>query len=97
MRDILIEIIRDSVNGCSRHWAEVIADGLLESGVVCMPCKIGDIVYQTDTNKTRLYESRITKIIYDTNGIAFDERAIGKTVFLTKEEAEKALEERKNK
>ena len=36
-------------------------------------------------------------IIYDTDGIAFDERAIGKSVFLTREQAEKALEGRKEK
>ena len=35
----------------------------------------------------------IRNIIYDTDGIAFDERAIGKSVFLTREAAEKALED----
>lgn len=35
---------------------------------------------------------KVKNIIFDTDGIAFDERAIGKTVFLSKKEAEKVLE-----
>ena len=62
---------------------------------VHLPCKVGDIVYQVDSE--RIYESTVRNIIYDTDGIAFDERAIGKSVFLTREEAVKALEERKEK
>lgn len=53
-----------------------------------LPCKVGDTVYQVDSE--RIYESTVKRIIYDTDGIAFDERAIGKSVFLTREEAEKA-------
>ena len=51
---------------------------------------IGDKIYQHDSE--RIYESTIKNIIYETTGITFDERAIGKTVFLTREEAEKTLE-----
>lgn len=58
------------------------------------PCKAGDKVYQADS-AGNIFESKITKIIYDTNGIAFDESAIGKTVFLTKQEAQAALEKMK--
>ena len=29
----LLEIIQNSVGGCARHWAEVIADGLIAHGV----------------------------------------------------------------
>lgn len=58
--------------------------------LVVLPCKVGDTVYQTDL-VGHIYASRITQIIYDTDSIAFDERAIGKTVFLTREEAENAL------
>lgn len=62
---------------------------------VHLPCKVGDIVYQVDSE--RIYESTVRNIIYDTDGIAFDERAIGKSVFLTREQAVKALEEGKGK
>ena len=45
MRDRLIELIQNAVNGCARNWAEIIADHLLANGVIVPPCKIGDIVY----------------------------------------------------
>ncbi len=61
--------------------------------LVMLPCKVGDTVYQTDG--IRIYESKIRRILFDTDNIAFDERAIGKTVFLTREEAEAALAERR--
>ena len=58
---------------------------------------IDDKIYQTDG--VRIYESTITEIIitrnniiYCTDGIAFDETAIGCTIFTTREEAEKELE-----
>ena len=33
VREKLVEIIQISVGGCARHWAEVIADGLIANGV----------------------------------------------------------------
>ena len=33
VRGKLVEIIQKSVGGCARHWAEVIADGLIANGV----------------------------------------------------------------
>lgn len=56
-----------------------------------LPCKVGDTVYQTDG--IRIYENKIERIIFDTNNIGFDETSIGKSIFLTREEAEKALKE----
>lgn len=61
--------------------------------VLDLPCKVGDKIYQLDT-AGNIYESEITKIIYDTNGIAFDSKAIGKCVFFSREAAEQALKER---
>ena len=64
---------------------------------VHLPYKVGDKIYQTDGIRT--YESTIGKIdisstntVYCTENISFDERAIGNSIFLTREEAEKALE-----
>ena len=37
-RDRLIELIKNAVNGCARHWAEIIADYLLANGVIVSPC-----------------------------------------------------------
>lgn len=62
-----------------------------KSKYIELPCKVGDTVYQAD--RMRIYQSRIKNIIFDTDGVAFDKNAIGKTVFLTREEAEKKLEE----
>lgn len=45
MRERLIELIQDSVNGCARNWAEIIADYLLANGVIVPPCKVGATVY----------------------------------------------------
>lgn len=53
MREKLIETIQNSVGGCARHWAEVIADGLIDSGVVLLPCKVGDKVYKITRNKVK--------------------------------------------
>lgn len=85
------------------------ADYLLENGVVVLPCKVGDVVYSIDENcvgevdveyihwlKNRIWEfyGWRRRGSYRT-GFFFREADIGKTVFLTKEEAEKALEEMK--
>lgn len=57
--------------------------------LVVLPCKVGDTVYQIDAE--RVYESEVKWIIFDCDDIAFDERAIGVSIFLTSEEAEAAL------
>lgn len=66
---------------------------------VHLPYKVGDRIYQTDGIK--IYESTIREIdvnlestVYCTENIAFNERAIGKSIFLTREEAEKAAEKK---
>lgn len=33
VRETLVDIIQNSVGGCARHWAEIIADGLIAHGV----------------------------------------------------------------
>ena len=57
--------------------------------LVVLPCKVGDTVYQIDAE--RVYESEVKWIIFDCDDIAFDERAIGGSIFLTREEAEAAM------
>ena len=67
---------------------------------VHLPCKVGDIVYcfepcfDTDHHpKLKVVEKEIIelKTIATVFGLNFDIDNIGKTVFLTREEAEKAL------
>ena len=56
-REKMIKLIQDAVDGCARHWAELIADNLLAHGVhfendsrfIELPCKVGDKVYRLTT------------------------------------------------
>ena len=51
----------------------------------------GGTVYQIGTDG-RIYESKIREIIYETDsGIAFDERAIGTSIFLSREEVDRHI------
>ena len=91
---------------CSR-----LADYLLEHGVIVPPCKVGDRLYEVTGRKTvSVYKVRAIRVelfglfiewdivegfVWQSlSGINADD--IGKTVFLTREEAEKALKEREN-
>lgn len=51
---------------------------------------VGDSVYQLDS-AGNVYKSTIKKIIYETDSIAFDESAIGKSVFLSEEDLKNKL------
>ena len=73
---------------------------LIANGVILPPCKVGDTIYQIDG--VRIYASTIheitytsSKVIFVTENIVFDEQAINNSIFLTHEEAEKALERSK--
>ena len=94
-----------------RCYEERTADLLLEHGVVLMPCKVGDRVYEVTGRKTvSVYKVKAIRVelfslfiewdivegfVWQSlSGINADE--IGKTVFLTREEAEKALKECKD-
>ena len=86
MRDRLIELIQDSVNGCARHWAEVIAGHLLENGVVILPCKAGDTLYGLrGWRPTEVYSF----VVPDTEWILKHINDFGILFFFTYEEAEK--------
>lgn len=73
-----------------------VVDFMMANGVTVQECKLGDKIYQTDG--VRIYESIIGEItltakrtIFVTENIAFDERAIGNSVFLSYAEAEAHL------
>ena len=82
---------------------EVCTDFLLSNGVIVPPCKVGDKVYRTFGNYCgeKIFEGVVDQIsIYNNREIrfwvyghplGFACHDIGKTVFLTREEAEKAL------
>ena len=100
MRDRLIDIL-------VKHWFDGMtmgecADMLLANGVIVPPCKVGDTIYFLSKYvKDWLYDEveyiRVYKDYMEIKTVAdryFEEEDFGKTVFLTKEEAEKALKER---
>lgn len=68
------------------YTARHIAEQLIKGGVTVPPCKVGDTVYQTDGEK--IYKLTVRGVIYNTDAIGFDERAIGKSVFLAEKDAE---------
>lgn len=105
MRDRLIELIKQVPYGVNvgakfeQHFCEKIADHLLANGVIVPKIKVGNKVYRCDTIHNKVVDWYITRIdVYEDeivycddsyNVITADE--LGKTVFLTKEEAERAL------
>lgn len=105
MRDRLIELLDDIV--CD-YRTSVIADHLLANGVILPPCKVGDAVYDASeffdgTLYPELYllQDNTMEIKKTDNGYRFTydgmfltKDDIGKTLFLTREEAEKAIREK---
>ena len=80
-------------------FANKCEDFTAHSEWVHLPRKVGDRIYLTDG--IRIYKSTIRAIkissantVYFTENISFDERAIGGSIFLTREEAEKAAEKK---
>ena len=79
----------DYPNCMSVHFA----DYLLENGVIVPPCKVGDVVYLiTDhTGDMRRTVTGFTQDCVLAYAMQIPMSEFGKTVFLTREEAEKAL------
>lgn len=87
-----------------------IADCMLSQRVVIPPCKVGDILYQVTRNFVSEFKVRFIEISTCGNvflhtdlisgiiltGEIFNENEIGKTIFLSKEEAIKTLKTEKN-
>lgn len=81
--EYVYEHLKESVE--DSHDEDIAIDAIIH-GV-----KIGQMVYEPFING--IHEGTVKKIIYDTGTLAFDKDAIGTSVFLTKEEAEKRMEE----
>ena len=117
MRDRLIELIDNWYTEYFNIYQEcddetaVIADYLLENGVIVPPVQVGDTVYYIEgayynSKRKTVKPIKVTEISWKcdrsgrdlgfaliANGTRYKFSSIGKTVFLTKEEAEKALAE----
>ena len=89
---------------CLNRLAEL-EDKIEQGTLIELPCKVGDTVYEVfkDHRPPFIKETKIEKIVITEKGLrlrlarnSFYETAIsslGKTVFLTREEAEKRLKE----
>ena len=94
MRNRLKELIKhspDTVDDAAEHF--------IHMGVIFPPCKVGDIVYHPSYYRSGIMEGEIQRIIVDDKGIVcetnyrtIDASEFGKSVFFTREEAERALE-----
>ena len=99
-RERLIELILN----CERvdlplpiEYQEHLADYLLANGVIVPPCKVGDAVWEIDADnpfeeELQVIESKVEGFYVGTSRNLHSIDC--KTVFLTKEEAERALKER---
>lgn len=95
---------------CTRCYMTKFADHLIENGVIVPPCKLGSEIYMLVTRHTKSFEWENKKMFLQNNQHTFIKKTtftksnlfkvieeFGKTVFLTKEEAEQALEEAEQK
>ncbi len=105
--EIALKLMRlaDLENFCSYTHLRELAEADKDGRVVVLPCKVGDELWSFSTYPAaRVYGFTVTDIstlngrtVLNTLGCGtLWGRDIGKTVFLTREEAEKALEARKD-
>jgi hypothetical protein len=103
MRDKLIKLLEETgmIEGINR--CNIVADELLENGVIVPPCKLNQTLWQNNW-KEQVEQCRVSSLTQKADG-SFKIRIsqlyggvyeiipdkIGKTVFFTKEEAEQAL------
>ena len=105
MRDSLIELFEKAFDEYGKNnfpcsVSKYLADYLLASDVIVPPCKIGQTVYHIYCGNNLVTE-RVIAFGVDSRGLFYtndDYREIpcikfGKTVFLTREEAEAALKD----
>lgn len=89
------------------EWADDIADYLIANGVIVPPCNVGDhvfVIYGLGVQHTSVSSMKIEtedahlafilKCMVLQGGARFEEFLFGKTAFLTREEAKKALKDR---
>ena len=105
------EQLRHLCRGCDLDRLEELAEADKDGRLVVLPCKVGDTVYEVTSRKT-ISEYRVKAIrvelfctfiewdiaagFVDKSIFGVPVNEIGKTVFLTREEAEKALEAMKD-
>lgn len=102
-RDRLIELLDIIIQPGQKTLGDI-ADHLIANGVIVPPCNVGDKVYfdtylHGDSVGVQSHKVKNVKYVITTEpskggiGAEIPDYAFGKTVFLTREEAEKALKE----
>lgn len=104
VRKKLIELLDSNCGYVEEQKAEELADYLLENEVIALPVMVGDTVYVIPKYNGKSYcgvqQDKVQMVGITSRGIHIKPRnnskfnktyILGKTVFLTKEEAEKAL------
>ena len=107
MRDRLIKLqclAYDTYEGGKTSF-EHTADVLLANGVVALPCKVGDLAYCIIKGKyhSQFMQGRVRQVVINEDLVSFyvsingyfgqhyTYKDVGKNVFFTREEAERAL------
>lgn len=94
-RERLVELLSEDID---MNLAYYVADNLLANGIIVPPCKVGDKIYIVAEVSGKIIECSVIgawmcegncTVITDCGTIY--NLSYGETVFLTKEEAEKAL------
>lgn len=115
MRDRLIELIYSAnkkftdENIADEEVVKILADHLIENGIILPPCKVGDTlydisefvngcsspeIYEYTCEYITIFKDKDGETVFEIDAINFHFNDFGKTVFLTREDAEKALRER---
>ena len=110
-RERLIELMTQAENedlSLLEFEKKILADYLLANGVIVPPVKVDDTIYIVDENSNEFtgidechvrsleWNGTFWSIFNDKDCYGYSEDYIGKTIFLAKEEAEKALKECEN-
>ena len=108
MKERLVKLLDMDFGFVNEMPAEKLADYLLTNGVIVPPVSVGDTMWVLSKDLTTIQSVVITDVycrwhkmgvsvsLVTNNPFAylFDDYEIGKTIFLTKEEAEQVLAER---
>lgn len=108
-RDRLIELLEDTLHewecDVQSETLSQIAEHLIENGVIVLPCKVGQTVYCLIQGFENPLKATVNRITAQVSGVVISCSVLGyfgesymatdfgKTVFLTKEEAEEKLRE----
>lgn len=102
VREKLVEILRKPIFPHELvDPIEAVADYLLDIGVTVLPCNVGDKIYFIDRYTGKIDEDTVKFLTITKNGVKpiltkhnikfWDFYKLGKTAFLTKDEAEATL------